>query len=301
MRKIFFVILVTLLSLNSTEAQKIKIKKGVILVDKVAIGHIEKIKIKNDSVKETYHKVSDIEGNHVFSFRAAYVPSLLLLEDKKYFFHSIEYVKDKKRAAIQNPKYYPTQKQMAKYLVNYNLLKEEGVNEVAVTELIRTKGLFPKDIKQALDKEKELLSYANYKVDRVLSDPVFIFFDNTKTGESDIKYQGLAVKSRYNIYQGVKDQKTNEFVSKTFIGYAMAEWKSDVQVQRMSRPNPAKRYSPVVYNTKHVPMASYLYISYKTYHPYAEFGPTKNKLSRINSVKGRIEYMVSDLLNNEML
>ena len=300
MKNILFTLLLTLITIV-TQAQKIKIKKGAILVDKVKIGQIEKLKIKNDSVNETYHQVSDNEGNPVFNFRGEYIESLLFLEDKKYHFHTIESVKEQTRAAIQNPKYYPSKKQMAKYLVNYSLLNEKGVNQDAVTELILNKNILPDDIQKVIEEEKELLSYAHYKVDRELSDPVFIFFDRTKTGFSDLKYMGTAVKSRYNIYQGIKDPKTNEFISKTFIGYAMAEWKSDIKANNKSRPNPKGKYSLVVYNVKHVPLASYLYISYKTYHPYEEFGPTKNKLGRIESIVGRIEYIVFDLLAKKRL
>ena len=300
MKNIIITLLLTLVGIG-VQAQKIKIKKGAILVDKVKIGQIEKIKIKNDSVKETYHQVSDNEGNPIFNFRQEYIPSLLFLEDKKYRFQTIESIMDQKRAAIQNPKYYPSEKQMAKYLVNYNLLNEKGVNKDAITELILNKDRLPDAIQKVIEEEKEIRSYANYKVDRELSDPVFIFFDTTKTGSSDLKYLGIALKSRYNIYQGIKDPKTNEFVSKTFIGYAMAEWKSDGQVNNKSRPNPKRRYSLVVYNVKHVPLASYLFISYKTYFPYEEFGPTKNKLGRIESVVGRIEYIVFDLLAKNML
>jgi len=300
MKNIIITLLLTLVTIGA-QGQKIKIKKGAILVDKVKIGQIEKLKIKNDSVKETYHQVSDNEGNPIFNFRQEYIPSLLFLEDKKYRFQTIESIMDQKRAAIQNPKYYPSEKQMAKYLVNYNLLNEKGVNQDAITELILNKNRLPDAIQKVIEEEKEIRSYANYKVDRVMSDPVFVFFDRTKTGSSNLQYLSTTVKSRYNIYQGIKDPKTNEFVSKTFIGYAMAEWKSDGQVNNKSRPNPKGRYSLVVYNVKHFPLASYLYISYKTYHPYKEFGPTKNKLGRIESVVERIEYIVFDLLAKNKL
>lgn len=300
MQKKIFTIVLTLVTF-STQSQKIKIKKGDILVDKIKIGHVEKIKIKNDSLKETYHKITDKDGNHVLNFRREYIESFLFLSDKKYFFHTIESVKEQKRAAIQNSKYYSSEKQMAKYLVENNLLNNNGLNENVVSELILNNDLLPKDIQQIIENEKEVVSYAKYKVDRVLSDHIYIFFDKTKTGYSDIKHLGLVVKSRYNIYQGIKDPKTNEFVSKTFIGYAIAEWASDSEVNSKTRPNPKGRYSLIVYNTKKVPMASYVFITYKTYHPYEEFGPTKNKLSRIENVKGRIEYIVSDLISKEML
>ena len=80
MKNIIITLLLTLVTIGA-QSQKIKIKKGAILVDKVKIGQIEKLKIKNDSVKETYHQVSDNEGNLIFNFRQEYIPSLLFLED----------------------------------------------------------------------------------------------------------------------------------------------------------------------------------------------------------------------------
>ncbi|SDX16900.1 hypothetical protein SAMN05444411_103257 [Lutibacter oricola] len=296
-----YLLLFLLLGTIDIQAQKIKVKKGDILVDKIKFGHIEKVKIKNDSIKETFYKVTDNNGEHVFNFRSEYAKSLLLVNDKSYYYYTIEYVKDKKRAAVQNPKYYPSEKQMAKYLITNNLLNKEGENIEAVSKLITNKGLLPKNILEIITAEKETLSYAKFKVDRVLTDKVYVFFDKTTSGESDFRFRDLAVKSRYNIYQGVKDPKTNEFISKTFIGYAKVEWKSQEQINSKSRPNPKGRYSLVVYNTKHVPMASYLFITYKTYHPYKEFGPTKTKISKTETVTARIKYMVNDLLHKKMI
>lgn len=287
----------------SVQSQKIKVKKGEIFVDKVKIGSIEKIKVKNDSLKETYFKVTDNKGTHVFSFRTQYTKSLLYDEDKKFNFYTIEYIEKQKRAGVQNPKYYPSQKQMAKYLVAYNLLNKEGIIMEGVAENILSKELFPPELSAEIAKEKELLSYVDFKVDRLLSDPIFIFFDKTKSGTSNVVSHGLFSKSRYNIYQGVKDPKTNEFISKTFIGYAIAERKLEslAKASKTDRPNPNEKYSLVVYNTKEVPLASYLFITYSVYHPFESFPPTKTKLGRIKKVEERIKYIVNDLLNKEKI
>lgn len=276
-------------------------------MDNVEIGHIEKMKVKNDSLREVFYKITDNAGEHVFNFKNEFIGSSLFIGDKKYFFHTIEYVIDGKSAAIQNPKYYPSEKQMAKYLVSCDLLDENGVKDSAVEKYIRSKDIFPPDIQEIINNEENLLSYARFKADRLLSDPIFVFFDRTTAGASAIS-EGVVTKSQYNIYQGIKDPKTNEFVSKTFIGYAIAEeiitsertgWSTNPP--RNYRPNPKNRYKLIVYNTKDVPMASYQFLTYKTYHPYESFGPTKTDLGKIESIEERIEYITLDLIEKNIL
>lgn len=306
MKKILIVVLLSTVTL-SIHAQKIKIKKEEILVDKIKIGTIEKIKIKNDTLIDLYHEIKDNTGNPVFRFRGGFIESLLFQGKKKYFFHTIEFLETKKRAAIQDGKYYPTKKQMANYLVNYNLLNKDGVNTTSVSEYILNKDELPEEIQQTIKKEKELKAYASFKADRPLSDPIFVFFNKTTSGVSAIS-DNLVTKSRYHIYQGIKDPKTNEFVSKTFIGYAIAEdiisgektgWSTNPP--KNYRPNPRGSYKLLVYNTKNVPIASYFSNTYKTYYPYEEFGITKNKLSTIESIKERMEYIAYDLMIKNML
>jgi hypothetical protein len=291
----------------SIQAQKIKVKKGDILVDNVKIGQIEKIKVRNDSLRENYFKIKDNSGEHVFNFKNEFVESSLFVGDKKYFFHAIEYVKEAKSAAVQDPKFYPSEKQMAEYLVKYGLLDESGVLEAGIDKYIRTKERFPSDIQKIIDEEENIRSYAKFKVDRLLSDPVFVLFDKTTAGPGSIM-EGVVTKSRYNIYQGAKDPKTNEFISKTFIGYAIAEehitsekvgWSTNPPMDY--RPNPNSRYTLVVYNTKNVPMASYVSLTYKTYQPYEVLGPVQTDLPKIERIEERISYIAKDLIEKNIL
>jgi len=303
--KYIFIVLVT--TCISMQAQKVKVKKGDILVDKVKVGHIEKIKVKNDSLNEAFYKIVDNSGRHIFNFRNEFIVSPLFLDDKKYFFHTIEYVIKGKRAAIQDLKYYPTEKQMAKYLISSNLLDNDGVNDSAIEEFIISKDILPPNLQKIVKEEEELKAYASFKVDRLISDPVFVFFDRTTSGTSAVS-DGMVTKSRYNIFQGIKDPKTNEFISKTFIGYAIAEdfitsekvgWYTNPP--KDYRPNPKDNYKLIVYNTKGVPLASYQFLTYKTYHPYEIFGPTKTDLRGINSVEERIKYIDGDLIEKNIL
>nr|WP_299172754.1 hypothetical protein [uncultured Allomuricauda sp.] len=296
-----------LLSIFVCPAQKVKIKKGDILVDNVKIGHVDKVKVKNDSLNETFYKVTDNSAEHIFNFRNEFIESPLYFEDKRYFFHTMEYVKEQKWAAVENPKFYPSEKQVAKYLVSHDLLDKEGINDAAISKFTRNKGVLPSSIQKLIKEEEELATYARYKVDRLLTDPIFVFFDKTTAATSAVS-NALVTKSRYTIYQGIKDPKTNDFISKTLIGYAIAEeiitsekigWSTNPPIDY--RPNPKSGYRLFVYNTKHVPMASFRFITYKTYHPYGNFGPMQSNLRDINSLEGRIEYIASDLIDKGVL
>lgn len=302
-------IVVFFLTFMNGYTQKVRIKKGIILVDRNPIGQIKSHKEKKeDSKVDRYVMIFDNNGDHVFNFREEYVNSVLYHSDKKYFYKTVEEVKNGKKAYIDKSGYYHSRKQIAKLLVDYQLMNGDGVNPVAVKKYITDQKDIPPHILNTLDKEQEILEYAGFKVDRVIGDPVFVFFDRTIADRGDV-IRGRVTKSIYNIFQGIKDEKTNEFVSKVFIGYAIAEagimgkeqigW--SVNPPKNYRPHPKSSYSLILYNTKNVPLASYIFLTYKHYHPYKEFGITETKLSRLRTIEEKILYMTTDLIQRNML
>jgi len=289
-------------------SQKIKVKKGEIFVDKEKIGQMEKIKVKP---RVYVYKITDNNGEHVFNFRTEYAPSLLANGSNKYLYYTIESVKDEKRASVQNKKFYPSKKRIAKYLVNSNLLTKDGVNKDAILEYILNKDSLPNKIQKKIKAEQELISFAKFKIDRNTEDPIYVFFDKTTVGKSVLNGRRV-LKPRYNIYQGIKDLKTNEFVSKTFIGYAIAESVmsndntpgASVNAPKNYRPHPESSYELIIYNTKNVPIASHTSFRYITYYPFEEFKLLSEKareIKKIKNVKKRIGYITRDLIDKKIL
>ena len=270
------------------------------------LGKIERIKNKKEDINVAHFNFIDLEGKQRFLFRQEYITSLLYHKDKKYFFYTIENVDTNQKAFIDIPKFYFSKKKIAQFLLNFNFLDETSDFEARFKEYFELYNGIPKDIQAKISEEKAILEFVDYKVDRVRTDPVFIFFKKTIAGNGAV-INGRVTKSIYSITQGVKDPKTNDFIEEANIGYAIVElgvgskigW--SVNPPFDFRPHPLDQYSVIVYNVKDVPLASHYFLTYKQYNPYKEFKLSDAPISRIKSVEGRIDFIVKDLIQKNMM
>lgn len=291
-----------LLSSCFITAQKLKIKKNEIWLDKKKVGNVEKIKNKKRDINVGSYSFTDLEGIQQFIFRQEYISSLLYYEDKKYFFYTLENIKTNQRAFIDIPKFYFSKKKIAQFLLDFKFLDETD----DFKDYFELYNGIPKDIQIKISEEKSVLEFVDYKVDRVRTDPVFIFFEQTIAGNGSV-ISGRVTKSIYNIVQGVKDPRTNSFIEETYIGYAIVELGvgnkigGSVNPPSDYRPHPLDQFSVIVYNTKDVPLASHYFLTYKQYNPYQEFKLSDAPLSSIKSVEGRIDFIVKDLIQRNMM
>lgn len=286
--------------------QKIKVKKGKIWLDKYYIGTVQKPKKKKYSVFNHLYEVYDRHGIQRYVFRHEYVLSKLYNKDKRYFFYTIQELESNRKASIVKPHFYLSKKQIANFLIDSKLLTKspEASHGMAFNTSLH-EGI-PEDVKSKISREKTILEFVNFKIDRYKKDPVYVFFKKTVPDYGSIT-TGRVTKSIYSIVQGVKDPKTNDFISMSYIGYAVAEepvgdkigW--TVNPPRDYRPHPLSQYSLIVYNTKDVPLASYRFLTYKHYHPYKEYRILENPLNSIESVEGKIHFIARDLIKREKM
>lgn len=273
-------LLITLFIATSAFSQKVKIKKGEVLFNKIKIAKIEKI--KKDGVK--YFQVSNLDDEKFCKVRQINKESLLFHSDKTYPYRVLYSDKLKDTIAITEKNYWLNDKRIIQYLFNINLLDSKGLREEKIDELVGNSKKIPTWVSEQIDKEKEILKNIDFKVKRLVNDTLILRKKYTKDAYSQLS-KALVKKTRVDIFQ--KDQ-----YSEIFIGYAIHQLQTILGVE--------KHYY-FIFNAKDVPLSSFDGSTYKMYKPFVKYGLTKNKLNRIENRYDIIETMAKDLIRDEKL
>ena len=213
MKKI--IIAIFFLTAFISSAQKIKVKKGEILVDNEKIGSLEKIKVKKAT---NYYTVKDNNENVVFHFKLITEKSNLFHKFRRHNYYIVECPSENDTIGIENDFFYLGQKKIAKYLVKNNLLDKNGINASKLKEKLVATATKPAYHLKKIKEEEAFLKNINYKVERNIKSPIFV--KKISSGMHASKIDGLGVpQTKYNIYQGENEQ------NKTLIGHAFLEFR----------------------------------------------------------------------------
>jgi len=255
-------------------AQKIKVKKGVVYIDKQKVGHVEKIKTDNDY----YFQVTNIQNEKFCKVKQIAIPSLLFKGDKEYPHRIIYGDKIKDTIGITEKNYWLNSKRSIEYLSIIGLVSKSGFQTEKINDLVSKTSKYPEWIQKEIDAEKLLVEHTNHKVLRKVSDNTIILKE-LETTETRGQIKRVPVKStKLNIFQ-----KNGE--EEILIGYAIKEVES------------ISGYTYYyIFNTKDVPLSFYDTFKYKIYYPYKEYGLTNNKLKTIEGVENIITEMALDLV-----
>lgn len=276
--KISIIITFSLLISFCTHAQKIKLKKGDIYINKLKVGHVKKVKTATDN----YYQFKDTKGVNFCRAKQTFIPSLLFKGDKEYphrFFYA-DKIKDTLTIIQEN--YWLNPKRAAEYLSKIGLLNTKGFVMDSIAPLIATTPKYPQWIQENIEQEKALTNHIDYKITRTINDSL-VLKEQTQIQTSGQLKRLPSKVTRIDIYQ-----KNGE--EEILIGYGLHE------IQDIS----GYQYY-YIFNMKDVPLSFFDTFKYKIYYPYQEFGITGNKLRNITSYQNIILEMALDLVKSNKL
>lgn len=105
-------------------AQKVKVKKDHILLDKVKIGGIQKIKTE----RPKFYQILDNDGTPLFKIKTISLKSPVFHNDNIYGYNVVTGDKITDTLAIDPNGFYLTQTKVAKYVVEQGFLDANGYN-----------------------------------------------------------------------------------------------------------------------------------------------------------------------------
>ncbi|MDH7448443.1 hypothetical protein [Aquimarina sp. 2201CG14-23] len=234
--------------------QKIKIKKGEVFVDKVKVGHIEKIKAKG----LRHFQVTDNDNNPLFKAGDLKEPSLLFHSDKSYPYNAFfgDQLKD---TLLINSKhhYFLSKKKIFQLAIEMGFFTTEGFQESKADELLAQTPKRPERIIKKLDKERRLLDGKGHRVDRDFNDmDIHLISYPSKKAHSQLN-KSMVDQVNYDIYIGDPNIEEGDH---TLIGSAVRE------IGTVSG-----EYF-FIFNTKKFPLASYHSMTFKIYGNKKELG-----------------------------
>lgn len=272
---VLFLMLLLTVSIN---AQKIKVKKGNILVDKVKFGTIEKLKNKKDG---RYAIVKNNNGEDIFKTMMLHEKSKIY--DKKIVsYPAIICIQEKDTFAIDDTFFYIGEKKISKYLVKNRLLNENGVNKENLTNHLAEVNSKGKYALELINDEKYLIENSKYIVDRDTEAEVFIekmLYPFSLRSKPDRKTRS---ESFYAIYQGTDEENRN------LIGYAITEI-SNTHIDHV-----------IITNSKKVPIAYFDNLNRITLFPYHDNRDLKKRLD-LSKVIPSIYSFAYDLIKDNKI
>ncbi|WP_299312831.1 hypothetical protein [uncultured Aquimarina sp.] len=274
-------ILVCLFITTLASAQKLKIKKGEIFIDKVKVAHIEKV--KGDGSK--YYQISDLEKKPLFKAQEMLQSSLLFGSDKTFPFRAYYGDQIADTIVINKKNYWLSEKRAIQYALEIGIFSANGFNPSKIKEIASQTPKRPTWILERLDEEKELLTGKGHKVQRDFNDTdVFVKSYAAKNAISQLN-KSMVNQMKFDIYQGSKDG------DHILIGSAIYE------------NGTVKGEYLFVFNTKKVPVGSYNKATFKIYDLNEEQGLLAHDLGSLSADKRKntVRDMVIKLIRKGVL
>ncbi|WP_299443366.1 hypothetical protein [uncultured Aquimarina sp.] len=256
-------VLTCLLMTAFASAQKVKVKKGEVFINKVKVAHIEKI--KGDGPK--YYQISDIEKAPLFKAQEIREESLLFGADKTFPFRAYYGDQIVDTIVINKKNYWLSEKRVIQYALEIGIFSTNGFDPSKTKEIASQTPKRPDWILERLDEEKEFLAGKGHKVERNFDDTdVFIKSYAAKNAISQLN-KSMVTQMKFDIYQGNTD---GEHV---LIGRAIYE------------NGTVKGEYLFVFNTKKVPVGSYNKATFKIYDLNEEQGLLDHDLGSLSADK----------------
>lgn len=278
MKKVLLTILIILFTQFSI-AQKVKVKKGEIFIDKVKVGNIEKLKTE----KPKYYQLTNNEGTPLFKIKTISQESFLYHTDKVYDFHIITGNLITDTIAIDQKNFYLSDGKIVNYLVKIGIFDTNGFNSENATQLLENPAKKPTWIAKRLKEEQEIVKNIEYKVERESTyEDIFIKPYATKNGISKLN-KSMVDMTKFDVYERHEE-------GTILIGYAISQFNTI-----------SKLHYLFMFNLKDVPLASYNGATYKVYKPYKEFGLTESSLKMSSQAGPNAKRMAIDLVKKGKL
>ncbi|GAA3517720.1 hypothetical protein GCM10022393_34820 [Aquimarina addita] len=280
MKQILTLILLSFLTFSVT-AQSVKVKKGVILIDKIEVGTIEKIKVKGPN----YYQINDTKGEPIFKIQELAQQSLLFLMDKEYRYRAFYGGKLSDTLTITKKNYWLSEKRIVEYAAQIGILNTKGFDSAKAEELITSTPKRPDWILKKLEEEKKLLPHRGYKVERDYGiEDIYVVSVSNGQGISQLN-GGSVTKEKFKIYQG--DSNGDHVL----IGHGIYE-KGGTEGTYL-----------FVFNSKNVPLASYAGAHFQIYEPKSTISPLEHEVSTLSSasIPKSMTNMAKELVKRDLL
>jgi len=256
-------VLTCLLITAFASAQKVKVKKGEVFINKVKVAHIEKI--KGDGSK--YYQISDLEKKPLFKAQEILQKSLLFGADKTFPFRAYYGDQIEDTIVINKKNYWLSEKRVVQYALEVGIFSVNGFDLPKTKEVTSQTPKRPDWILKRLEEEKELIPGKGHKVERDFDDTeIFVKSYAAKNAISQLN-KSMVNQMKFDIYQGTPGS------GQILIGHAIYE------------NGTVKGEYLFVFNTKKVPVGSYNKATFKIYDLNEEQGLLDHDLGSLNADK----------------
>ena len=246
MKKIIFIIFIFIS--GYINAQKIKVKKGEVFLNKKKVASVEKIKNKGE---RKYIKVFNLKNEHILNGK-------YVINESKYFgrfnksgYYIIECIKQNDTIGINYDWFALTEKGISKFLLKNNILTPNGINEETLKKVLSQTESVPESIQEMRNEEKRLIEQMDDLAERDRNKPLFVERGKTKPVYSTYISQSVT-QTKFKIFQG--ESKSN----KTLIGFAY------IEVPEIGGSN------LIISNHKDIPVGYFDSFKYFTFYPLTE-------------------------------
>ncbi|WP_299249726.1 hypothetical protein [uncultured Aquimarina sp.] len=274
-------ILVCLFITAFASAQKVKVKKGEVFIDKVKVAHIEKV--KGDNAK--YYQISDLEKKPIFKAQEMLQSSLLFGSDKTFPFRAYYGDQITDTIIINKKNYWLSEKRVIQYALEVGIFSVNGFDPSKTKEIASQTPKRPTWILERLDEEKELLTGKGHKVERDFDyTNIFVKSYAAKNAISQLN-KSMVNQMKFDIYQG------DPAADSVLIGHGIYE-SGTVNGEYL-----------FILNTKKVPVGSYNKATFKIYDLKEEQGLLDHSLGSLSSDErnNTVREMAIKLIQKEVL
>ncbi|MEK9604397.1 MAG: hypothetical protein VW127_08240 [Flavobacteriaceae bacterium] len=114
-------------------AQKIKLKKNDILIDRVSAGRLIKSSVIEDLVIRPSYIIEDQSNQKRYHFRQEFCYSPLYTKDKRYFYYTLEELNSKEKKCLNLPGFYLSKRRIIKSIPQLFLIKDRQLESIKKT------------------------------------------------------------------------------------------------------------------------------------------------------------------------
>ncbi|WP_298348645.1 hypothetical protein [uncultured Dokdonia sp.] len=250
-------------------AQKVKVKKDDVYIDKVLVGTIVKTK---DSLKNKLFTYSDVDGNPLVIYKYETLHSPIEGEEEVYAYNEVTIPSLNIVAGLDiKNEYSQTRKKVVPYFIEKGILNKDGsLNKQAAQSYYETVPEIPLEITAMYNQELEEMNDLDFIEERDMTAKPYLVFKNSS--RETIPYINMISNNNYIL--DTYDIKQGDVV----IGKMITRFKQALTSQPGQKPG--KTGDPIVffYNNKGGRVAT------------AELGFTELRVHRYKWKLGRIKH-----------
>ena len=185
-------------------AQKVKVKKNVVSIDKIEVGTVTKEKNEHNHRTFTY---SNLQGEPVLIFDNVSTPSLLEGKDEAYYYPLLKIPQQNISVYYNTKGWNITTNTLVKYFVEKGIIDADGKINTSKAEELKSLPEIPEAVLANLEEEKVQMQNQDFILERDLEKPIIISLKKTK--KLDLKHIRIPDLNSYifDIYEIKQDDK----------------------------------------------------------------------------------------------